>query len=175
MLVSLSDISATLDKVGMYTIPIEKKKFNYMGSTYNIIGAKPIELIITNVGRKKILIEANTSIILELFCGRCLEKIEYPMEISISKEIDLNQTNEERIKDLDETSYIVGFDLDVDILVYNEILLGFPMQILCKNECRGMCRSCGENLNSSSCDCDNTEYDPRMLAIRDIFKEFKEV
>lgn len=97
------------------------------------------------------------------------------MNISVSKEIDFNLTEEERTEDLDETNYIIGYNLDVDTLVYNEILIGFPLKLLCDEGCKGICKNCGANLNEKTCDCDNTEYDPRMSVIRDIFNNFKEV
>ncbi|HWT27780.1 MAG TPA: DUF177 domain-containing protein, partial [Mobilitalea sp.] len=75
----------------------------------------------------------------------------------------------------DETNYIIGYNLDVDILIYDEILIGFPMKLLCSEDCKGICKHCGTNLNEKTCDCDKTEYDPRMSVIRDIFNNFKEV
>ena len=34
---------------------------------------------------------------------------------------------------------------------------------------------CGQNLNTKSCDCEDTGLDPRMSVVRDLFKNFKEV
>ena len=39
----------------------------------------------------------------------------------------------------------------------------------------GICPVCGQNLNLGECGCDRESLDPRMSAIRDIFKNFKEV
>ena len=97
------------------------------------------------------------------------------MEISFQKEIDFNLSEEERAEGLDETNYIIGYNLDVDTLIYDEILMDFPMRLLCHDDCKGLCKNCGTNLNVETCDCDNFNYDPRMSAIRDIFNKFKEV
>ena len=45
----------------------------------------------------------------------------------------------------------------------------------CKEDCKGLCPVCGTNLNEKECGCDRTVADPRMAAIQDIFKNFKEV
>ena len=37
------------------------------------------------------------------------------------------------------------------------------------------CSKCGANLNKGDCGCDTWVPDPRMAAIQDIFKQFKEV
>ena len=76
---------------------------------------------------------------------------------------------------LDEGDCIQNKKLDVDALMHNEILTDWPMQVLCSEDCKGICPSCGANRNRTSCDCDTAVLDPRMAAIRDIFSKFKEV
>ena len=96
-------------------------------------------------------------------------------ELDFEKKIDMNLTEEERREALDECAYIHGYDLDVDELVYSEILVNWPLRVLCKEDCKGICSICGKNLNHGTCDCDHTDLDPRMAQIRDIFNKFKEV
>ena len=76
---------------------------------------------------------------------------------------------------LEEKDYIDGYNLDVDQLVHDEALLVWPERILCKEDCKGLCTTCGQNLNDGSCDCERTDLDPRMAKILDIFSNFKEV
>ncbi len=40
-------------------------------------------------------------------------------------------------------------------------LLAIPMKKLCKEDCKGLCASCGKDLNYSECDCTNEGSDPR--------------
>lgn len=175
MLISLSEIMTTKDKVVNVQAPIEMEHFDYQGISYDFTRKDPVELTITNLDKKTVLLEGSTNISLNIFCSRCLKELVYPMTINISREIDFNLTEEERADSLDETNYIIGYNLDVDILIYDEILIGFPTKLLCSNNCKGICKHCGANLNEKTCDCDNTEYDPRMSVIRDIFNNFKEV
>ena len=70
---------------------------------------------------------------------------------------------------------IDGYYLDVDKMLYNEILIGWPMKVLCSEDCKGICNVCGQNLNKGTCDCEDTSLDPRMSVVRDLFKNFKEV
>ena len=97
------------------------------------------------------------------------------LTFEIHKELDLNESDEDRIRELDETSYVEHSSLDVDLMVYNEMLIRFPMKTLCKEDCKGLCLKCGQNLNLGECGCDRQSLDPRMAAIRDIFSNFKEV
>ena len=108
-------------------------------------------------------------------CDRCLEPVEVPFQLSIERTLDMNLTDEERIADLDEQPYLQGYNLDVDQLVRDELLLNLPMKVLCDEDCKGICNRCGANLNHETCDCDRSSLDPRMSVIQDIFKQFKEV
>lgn len=175
MLISLSEIMTTKDKIAQIEAPIELERFDYQGASYEFAHKEPVNLTITNLGNRTVMIEGSTNISLTLFCGRCLKVMNYPMHISFEKEIDFNLTEEDRAEGLDETNYIIGYNLDVDTLIYDEILIDFPMNILCSEDCKGLCRNCGTNLNEKTCDCDTTVYDPRMSVIRDIFNNFKEV
>lgn len=175
MLISLSEIMNTKDKVEHILAPIDMEKFIYKGDSYEFAGKDPVDLTITNLGNKEVSIEGSVKLTLILFCDRCLKELEYPMGISFNKKLDFKLTEAERIKNLDEANYITGYNLDVDILIRDEIIIDFPMRLLCSDECKGICVTCGNNLNEKTCDCDNTVLDPRMSVIRDIFKNFKEV
>ena len=175
MIISLTEIINTRDKSEQFVVPLVMDKFVYDGNSYQIAGKDPVNLTVTNVGNKKVLIEGSTKLVLNVNCSRCLKELQYPMDISVTKDIDFNLSDVERIENLDETNYISGYNLDVDILIRNEIIIGFPMKVLCSEDCKGICMHCGANLNEKSCDCDNTVLDPRMSVIRDIFNNFKEV
>ena len=175
MLISLSEIMTTKDKVVQINAPIDMERFDYEGESYDFAQKEPVNPTITNLGDRRVMIEGGTNISLTLYCGRCLKEMIYPMNISIQKEVDFNLTEEERAEGLDDTNFIIGYNLDVDTLIYDEILIDFPMKLLCREDCKGLCKKCGTNLNENTCDCDTTVLDPRMSVIRDIFNNFKEV
>ena len=87
----------------------------------------------------------------------------------------MKQSDSDRVKNLDENDYLTGMDLDVDRLVYLEVLMSWPLKVLCKDDCKGICSQCGKNLNKGPCGCTEEPKDPRMAAISDIFRKFKEV
>jgi uncharacterized protein len=114
-------------------------------------------------------------------CDRCLDEVEVPFPIQIDVRVIPDKASDGtsddpeadgEIADLDEISFLDGCILDVDKLVSDEIVVALPTKVLCKEDCKGLCTICGTNLNHSSCSCDRSVGDPRMAAIRDIFKEF---
>lgn len=175
MLINLSEIMSVVDKVSELDVPVELTEFRLGNDRYKFAKKDLMHLKISNLGNRRVMIEGKGSYSLIIPCSRCLTGVEIPFTIEVSKEIDFNKTEEDRTEDLDETNYITGFNLDVDTLVYDEILIALPYQVLCNDNCKGICKVCGKNLNSGSCQCDNESLDPRMAVIRDIFNNFKEV
>jgi len=43
--------------------------------------------------------------------------------------------------------------LEIDEDIRQEILLNFPMKVLCKQDCKGQCPVCGVDLNYKNCSC----------------------
>lgn len=61
----------------------------------------------------------------------------------------------------------------IDLLPYIEqaLFLAMPMKILCREDCRGLCPTCGQNLNNKECSCDQSPIDPRLAVLADLLKE----
>ena len=175
MLISLSEIMNLPAGVQKRTASYEATDFVRCGVTYPILEKEDVQLEITNLGGRKVKIGTKTQVVLSVPCDRCLTEQRVEIPISSEVEVDFNASEEDRVNDLNETGYIDGYDLDVDRLVYEEILLGFPMKVLCQDDCKGICKVCGANLNQGECGCNRTEPDPRMSVIRDIFNNVKEV
>lgn len=175
MLVSLSEIMNLPNITKEFKVAFEPDEVSVSGVSYKIIEKDDISLSVRNNGGKKITIRLSGRFVFSVPCSRCLVPQEVTVPIDFEDDVDMNLSNEQRASQLDDTEYINGYDLLVDRLVYEEILLGFPMKVLCDESCKGLCKVCGANLNLGECGCDRTELDPRMAAIRDIFKSVKEV
>jgi uncharacterized protein len=58
--------------------------------------------------------------------------------------------------------------LDLQPLVRDALVLDLPHTPLCGPECRGLCPNCGTDRNTSSCDCETHDTDPRWAALRSL-------
>jgi len=56
----------------------------------------------------------------------------------------------------------------LDELLRQEIEAAFPIQVLCTDNCRGLCEQCGTNLNRETCQCSPEEADSRWAALKDL-------
>ncbi|WP_026891437.1 YceD family protein [Lacrimispora aerotolerans] len=175
MLINLTELFTLEGKEKTYTPDIEMKVYHGPYGDYKVVAEKPVTLRIINLGGKKLEVEGKAELTLVIPCDRCLEPVPIDLDFDIIRMIDLSESEEEREEDLDEQPYVNGYNLDVDQLVCDELILNLPMKVLCSENCKGICNRCGTNLNRETCDCDIRPTDPRMAVIQDIFKQFKEV
>lgn len=166
-------LSETMSKSGVtkeYPVKLGFDVFSSRMGDYPIVSCEPIIIAMTCTDDRHLTIKTKVNLTMEIPCDRCLEPVNVNFDFDIEKEADMSRTDEERTEGLDELSYIEDFNLDVDMLIRNELFVHMPLKVLCREDCRGICRKCGANLNNGTCGCDVTELDPRMAVIRDIFK-----
>ncbi len=174
MLINLSELLTVKGKSKEYQADIEFTSYESRMGTFDVLEKDTVNLKIVHLGNRELSITGNTRLVLGVPCDRCLTMVPTSVDVEIDMSADMNVDDFTK-EDSDEQYYIDGYDLDVDKLVYNEILINLPMKILCKEDCEGICNRCGTNLNIETCDCDREVLDPRMSVIRDIFNNFKEV
>ena len=175
MLVDLNEVLKSDGKVIQIVVRPEMEQFVSRMGTFPIVTAEPFSLNIQNRGNRELQITGDTEITVCIPCSRCLEDVDVSLKLHFDKEADMKQSDTERIQALDEQVYIEGYNLDVDKLVYSELLVNWPSKVLCREDCKGICSICGTNLNQSTCDCREERLDPRMAKFQEIFNKFKEV
>ncbi len=97
-------------------------------------------------------------------CRRCLEAV----EIEIADELAVFFDPEATVVDEDMTLYALepGADeLDLSPILRERVILAVPAYPLCGEACRGLCPSCGTNLNERECDCALAEPDARWAPL----------
>jgi uncharacterized protein len=77
-------------------------------------------------------------------CMRCLEDSHTALEID-AREIDQPGGGDDL-----SSPYLDGDELDVRAWARDALALALPAQIVCREECRGLCAICGENLNEAA-------------------------
>lgn len=89
-------------------------------------------------------------------CARCLEPVEFPVTGEIEGYFLING-GEEAPDDLegDEFDYLPD-DKTIDLapLIEQALLLEMPTMLLCRDECKGICPTCGADLNKGCCGCE---------------------
>jgi uncharacterized protein len=91
----------------------------------------------------------STEFTLRLVCDRCLKEFER------NYSFDFEHTIVKSLNNSDNDEYIVadGDCVDFGEVALSDILLELPAKILCRDDCKGLCMVCGQDLNESECDC----------------------
>ena len=135
----------------------------------------PVNLSFTNIGKGKVRIVGDAKITFAMNCDRCLKPVEQPLMLQFDREVFAPDMMESIPDETDDQDIMDGCQLNVEDLLNSEIVMNWPMKVLCKPDCKGICRQCGRDLNTGTCDCDTFVPDPRMAVIKDIFNGNKEV
>ena len=175
MLINLSDVLSDQHKTVEETVRLEMEEIWMKSGTYPIISKEPVHVRVEHIRGKELLVNAETRIVVVIPCDRCLNDVKREFVLDCAKHVDVGLSDAELTEELDESNFIDGYHLDVDKLLYGEILSNWPVKILCREDCKGLCKVCGQNLNTGSCNCEDPGLDPRMSVVRDLFKNFKEV
>ncbi len=107
----------------------------------------------------------------ELLCARCLDPIKHYADqrfdlIFRPSGIDAEQ-GERAISEAEtEIGYYEPSGLLLEDAVREQVLLSLPDRSLCREDCKGLCPHCGENLNEAACHCGPTQVDPRWSGLQ---------
>jgi uncharacterized protein len=72
-----------------------------------------------------------------------------------------------KMEDADEEVFD-GKTIDLDPIVREQVLLALPMNAVCREDCKGLCAQCGQNLNEKQCGCEKKVIDPRLAPLMNI-------
>lgn len=74
---------------------------------------------------------------------------------------------EEEAEDHPEYFVLDGDEIDLDEILSTLFILDMDMKFLCREDCKGLCSTCGKNLNLGPCGC-RKEIDPRFAVLEQL-------
>lgn len=113
-----------------------------------------------------VTLRAQLSFVFNGFCDRCTEPIERAYRLPVEHILVTSLSNEEN----DDFILIDKYQLPLDDLVETDILLELPSKTLCREDCRGLCPHCGQNLNEGLCGCHSEHVDPRLEVLKELIQ-----
>ena len=107
-------------------------------------------------------------------CARCLK----PAVTEVITELDEAFVRDvgQEVEPGDDQYMYSGHVLELDEAVRTALLLELPSRILCREDCKGLCDQCGQDLNINMCSCqkDLTRRNP-FSALASLLNEDEEV
>jgi len=87
-------------------------------------------------------------------CDRCLENFDSDLSVNYRMTYVYDASDAGEV-DKDELTVIHSStnEIKIDDDVREYIFLTVPLKLLCKEDCAGLCGTCGANLNHGTCNC----------------------
>jgi uncharacterized protein len=109
----------------------------------------------------------------EIACFRCLQPVRRSLDIDFDDVFvgeESGPTEAEIALAIEDLNIAIaeGGTIDLADVAREQLLLALSDQVLCKEDCRGLCPKCGANRNLLDCKCIEKEIDPRWSALRDL-------
>ena len=124
-------------------LPVDVDPFVLGGTKYAVRdGGVELDLGAARVG-DRITLTGSFETALQGPCERCLDPAEVPFRLSAT---EVARQGESEGYDDDE-KYVRRHYLEADRWIRDLIAAEMPSQILCREECEGLCPICGSNLN----------------------------
>ena len=174
------DLSEIARNVGMrYHYAIDEPPFEAEG----VVFAEPIRGIVdfTNTGRA-IVAKGEFETTARLECGRCLNDFSIPVSSVIDESFEIQalatEAPEEEVPVAEAEEELEPFFvenvLDLEELIRQSVILALPIRPLCRDDCKGLCLNCGQNLNDGQCGCQATEGSGPFGRLADVLKAKEE-
>ena len=165
---NLTEIFNQENKIEEVTMPFPLTEFQ----NYKIQNSSEVKFVLTNIGKGKALVKGNADLEFVLDCDRCLKPVKTLVELEFERELLAPElVIDEDIRE--EQHFVEEYELDVDALLAEELRISWPSKILCDENCKGICKKCGQNLNEGDCGCDDFVPDVRFANLMDIFNGAK--
>jgi uncharacterized protein len=165
---------------GIWTEPMAEFKLGYRATI-------PLESSVrVQLHGDGCLMSGSISGVVSTVCDRCLEEVQVRIEVSFDEyeelppqpQIGKARSKERKPDKAEEEAQALGEaerllrwnaghpELNVGALLWEQFVLALPVKPLCRLDCRGLCPSCGKNLNTDACSCARDEGDPRLATLR---------
>jgi uncharacterized protein len=155
--------------------------------SYEFSGDEPIDLggesatdvqgqvrfMLTNFG---IVATVDAHGILHLNCSRCLEPFTTPVDVEFTEEyqptIDIATGLPSRTPHSDSAFEISqNHTIDLTEALRQHFVLAEEMIPVCREDCKGLCPTCGVNLNTETCTCPPAQEESPFLALQGLFAD----
>jgi uncharacterized protein len=120
---------------------------------------------------KRVFLDGQVTAQSQVDCDRCLTAIEFALDerfhVEYLTRVEYESSPAEELEGEDMTvSVFDGEAIDLDELVREQLLLAIPQRTLCREDCQGLCATCGVDRNLKECSCESAEIDPRWAALK---------
>ncbi len=131
--------------------------------------------------KKEVYFRGKAKADIRLACSRCLAPFQFLAETEVFARFvpkpagDEFEMERQMLEEEIDAEFYSSSKINLTASVRDAILLALPMIQVCKDDCRGLCSKCGNNLNESQCKCDdNAAIDPRFEKLKQLKEKLQQ-
>lgn len=139
-------------------------KIEFNGQEFLFTSPMRVEGIIKNAGGN-LYLDAQVHTEFKTSCARCLKEITEEFAFDVNEVFTQGEINADSV-----FLPIVSNTVDLASAVEENFCTSVPFVFLCSEDCKGLCHTCGKDLNEGECDCENDDIDPRLAGLKAFLK-----
>lgn len=157
----LKEFGGKLEVCGEVTLP----ETEFFGE-YSFTGPLQVKGNVSNNG-KALRLRADATGEMTTRCARCMKKISVPVDFEMTENLMQGEGEAEKDEDI---ILFKDTTIELDGIVLDNFLMNVEGKYLCSDNCKGLCPTCGADLNEGECGCSKENIDPRWSQLLDIMK-----
>ena len=115
---------------------------------------------------EELSLQADVRATVRCSCDRCLTEFTAALQPGYEVHFLYNEADAARYDPADVQVIAPGTtSIDLDEDVRQTVLVAVPLKLLCRENCKGLCPTCGKNLNEGPCECKPEPSDSRWDAL----------
>ncbi|MDK2800667.1 MAG: hypothetical protein PWP27_718 [Clostridiales bacterium] len=164
MIIDLSSILKVEGSKIDFNSTVEIQEIEFMGDKYTFL--EPIKVVgsVRNVG-DTLQLNAQVSGRMNVNCYRCMKDIEKNFNFTMQEVLINDDLHQVKNKDNDSIHF-QGNQINIRDIIIDNVLMNISMKYLCSQDCKGLCPSCGVDLNINKCECKTENIDPRFEVLK---------
>ena len=132
---------------------LDEHSYEVGGMHIETPGGFEYRVTLTNTG-EAILLRGTVSTQGTTDCARCLEPAQVDVQADVQGYFLLDPEELSQGYEEDEVDVVdANGDFDISYNILAAVCYATPFVVLCEDDCKGLCFTCGKNLNEGPCDC----------------------
>lgn len=130
-----------------------------------------------------LVLEGTTRGQVDVPCVRCLKMVNVSLDMSFRLFLEPSleaptlrpgrkKMAQEPRREEGHDPFLSGGHILLDEVIREQVVLGVPAFPVCRDECRGLCPSCGINRNERTCFCLEGKQEPSMNRLQEQLEKF---
>jgi uncharacterized protein len=117
---------------------------------YPLENPAQVDVLVRNTGGGALIVDVSGTVHARAICSRCAESFAMALPFSATEEF-----RDERGASDPWLDYLrfTGDVINLDEVVSDAVGVSFPIAVLCRPDCKGLCPQCGTNWNQRECEC----------------------